>query len=153
MDSWVVSIGYYYKHICRDTVVHVSQGTCGGLPVSFGISLAGFWVFTLSVLPWMPKNAKLFSNEIVPISAPTNSAWELPLFYVITIMFLIGLFNVGQYGGYKMGIILVLICMSLITMRLITGHTFIVHQISTLKKWALQSLLLLRSEPPGKPIL
>ena len=97
-------IGYYYKHICRDTVVHVSWGTCGGLPVSFGISPAGFWVYTLSVLPWMPKNAKLFPNEIVPISAPTNSAWELPLFYVITIMFLIGLFNVGQYGGYKMGI-------------------------------------------------
>ena len=49
-------------------------------------------------------------------------------------MFFTGLFNVGQYGGYKMDIILVLICMSLITMRFITVYAFIVHQISTLKK-------------------
>ena len=91
----------------------------------------------------MPKSAKLFSNEIVPISAPTSSAWELPLFYVITITFLIGLFNVGQYVGYETGIILVLICMSLITMSLVTVHTFIVHQIPTLKKWAIQFFYIL----------
>lgn len=135
MDSWVVSSYYYYKHAYRDTVVHVSQWTYGRFLVSFGISLTGFGVYTLSVLQWMtncfPK--RLYQPLLLPVVHETSLCFTSP-----PSPFLIGLFNVCQYGGYQMDIILVLIYMSLITMSLMTVHTFIVYHISTLEKWAIQ---------------